>query len=290
MSSCKNTCSGTLTGATLGGKGSCGAGITPCGGCNGGTYGNTNSNCTGCGNTCGGGCSAGVASGNGAVNCWCGSNCSGCGGCSNKCSGCSGSCSGCSGSCGGSCIGGCTGTCENTCKGTCDNTCTGTCENYCKGSCSIKCSGSCGHLCNVGCSNQVAIEANTALENLKNDNNYLLDYILYRDINYILSMLQEEGRRRLLKKAIEVNLTDNEKEQIGLNIIVNEEDYATDIFINNIITLLSNNINYNVKNKNNGNNDKIKKELGAEIISALLAAYSAEIPVHTTSNYAGEEE
>lgn len=260
----------------------CNAGCN--GNCTGGCSGNgpvnrdTNTRGCSCASDCSGGCSRGASS-NGS-GCWCGSNCSGCGGCSGGCSGCSGDCSGCSGSCGGSCSGTCTGNCKNGCTGSCKTGCQGNCKGECSGSCNTKCTNGCGHLCNSTCVSDVAISAYNHLKTYNekvDDNKYIydiqdwmdedfiknnishldentiaLDWLDKTEINYLLSLLQEEGRRRVLKKigtfaggthpktgkekaaTTEESLSKSEKIQIGIldengkTIQVKSGDFVTD--------------------------------------------------------------
>lgn len=216
--------------------------------------------------------------------CWCGSSCSdactscyGKGGCSGSCSG---ECDGCSGTCGGSCSGTCVGDCKGQCTGTCKTGCQGDCKGQCFGSCSTKCTNGCGHLCNSSCVTDVAINAynhlktyNEKIDDSKyiydiqdwmdedfiknhkshlNENIIALDWLDKVEINYLLNLLQEEGRRRVLRKigafkggthpktgeqktaTTEEPLSPDEKIQIGIlnkngeSINIKSEDFITD--------------------------------------------------------------
>lgn len=192
--------------------------------------GNKNNSCSGCGNTCGGGCSNGCQSGGwesgkpvSSGTCWCGTNCSGCGGCSGKCSGCSGDCTGCSGACGGSCSGTCSKGCSYTCSGDCKGYCKGTCNDGCLGSCLTACSGECKHLCNVTCISNVAADAYEHLSKHTNKPNknksynehniedgIVLDWLDAEDMRHLFGMIQEEGRRRVLMKTGKYDREDSE--------------------------------------------------------------------------------
>jgi hypothetical protein len=83
----------------------------------------------------------------------------------------------------------------------------------CLGGCSTACSGTCNHLCNTTCTNSVAESAYNFLNNLKDKlikddyGDYLnhlatdgivLNYLDSEDMNYMFTLLKEEGRRRHL--------------------------------------------------------------------------------------------
>ena len=227
-----------------------------------------------------------VNTGNGPRTCSCGYDCAGCGGCKGGCSGCSGDCTGCSGGCGGSCSGSCSGSCKG-CTG-CTGYCKGTCQGLCKGSCSSKCTNTCGHVCNVTCSNSVAKEAYKYLSSIsKLEGDWLtVDYI-----SYLLSMIQEEGRRRLdpVPKTIEETLTKEEKEKIGLNVIVAEKEMDIEAeFIKKIIELLKNNAKKTISNKNISQYTIIEDTLGLELKEKAIKAYNEKVAVNTTSQQSYE--
>lgn len=218
--------------------------------------------------------------------CSCGYDCAGCGGCKGGCSGCSGDCTGCSGSCGGSCSGSCSGSCKG-CTG-CTGYCKGTCQGLCKGSCSSKCTNTCNHVCNVTCSNSVAKEAYEYLSAIsKLEGDWLtVDYI-----SYLLSMIQEEGRRRLepVPKTIKETLTKAEKEKIGLNVTVATKDMDIEAeFIKKIIELLKNNAKKTVSNKNISQYTIIEDILGLELKEKAIKAYNEKVAVNTTSQQSYE--
>ena len=242
--------------------------------------------CSGCVNACSGKCGGNDGkTDNQPAGCWCGGSCdnacSSCAGSGGGCSGsCSGQCDGCSGGCGGSCSGTCSGGCKDGCTGSCKTGCQGDCKGECSGSCNTKCTNGCGHLCNSTCVSNAAIEAYEHLKTYNekiNDSKYIyniqdwmdedfikshishlneniiaLDWLDRTEINYLLSLLQEEGRRRVLKKigtfkggphpktgeqkvaTTEESLSTTEKIQIGIfdkngkTIQINAGDFVTD--------------------------------------------------------------
>ncbi len=242
--------------------------------------------CSGCVNACSGKCGGNDGKTDSQPNgCWCGGSCdnacSSCAGSGGGCSGsCSGQCDGCSGNCGGSCSGTCSGGCKDGCTGSCKTGCQGDCKGECSGSCNTKCTNGCGHLCNSTCVSNVAIDAYEHLKTYNekiDDGKYIydiqnwmdedfikdhishlkeniiaLDWLDRIEINYLLGLLQEEGRRRVLKKigtfkggthpktgeqkaaTTEEPLSSDEKIQIGIlnkngeSINIKSEDFITD--------------------------------------------------------------
>lgn len=242
----------------------------------------TNRGGCGCGYDCGGGCSRGSASAGTSSDCWCGHNCAGCGGCSGGCSGCSGDCTGCSGACGGSCSGTCSGSCSG-CTG-CTGYCKGTCTGYCKGSCNDACTNTCGNLCNVTCSNSVAKEAYEYLSKQSG-----LEWLEVEYIDYLLKMIQEEGRRRVLKKHINETLTAEENTQIGLDKVVDESGTEIEAeLIKEVIALLKSNANKTISNKNISAKTYAEEKLGLELKEKAIKAYNETILINTTSQQSYE--
>lgn len=214
--------------------------------------------------------------------CWCGSDCAGCGGCTGGCKGCSGDCTGCSGACGGSCSGTCSGSCKG-CTG-CTGYCKGTCQGYCKGSCNDACTNTCGNLCNVTCSNNVAEDAYDYLTK-----NAKLDWLEVEYIDYLLKMIQEEGRRRVLKEPITKELSTEDSNKIGLNVSVDESGtYIEADLIKKVIELLKSNANKTVSNKNISQYTWAEDELGLELKEKALKAYGEKILINTTSQQSYE--
>lgn len=326
---CTRGCSGDCTG-TAGNGTSYAPGNTVC------NSGGTASQSCGCGDGgCGGGC-ARSATGNwqtsidtASGNCWCGRNCAGCGGCSGTCGGsCTGECAGCSGGCASGCIGTCTNGCSETCTGDCKTGCKGTCKDSCLGSCDEACTNTCGHLCNVTCQSDVAIEAYeylehyekepnleiTFTEHLKNDEG-ILEWLDAKDMQYLLDIIQEEGRRRIVKKTPKFSgteekkyedkteedpLTYKEKRNIGL---INELNKLITIRVGDLVDdsnsikkineILVNNtgkhISLSVGAGDISDGQKIKKSVGKQLIEKALEAYGETIGINTTSSKAGEE-
>ena len=229
-----------------------------------------------CASGCDGACSR-SSSGGTNTDCWCGHNCAGCGGCTGGCSGCSGDCTGCSGACGGSCSGTCSGSCSG-CTG-CTGYCKGTCKGFCKGSCNDACTNTCGNLCNVTCSNNIAKEAYKYLTEHPQ-----LEWLEVEYIDYLLKMIQEEGRRRVLKKHISESLSSDEKNKIGLNKVVDESGtYIEAQLIKDVIALLKSNANKTVSNKNISQHTYAQDELGLELKEKAIKAYNETILINTTS-------
>lgn len=214
--------------------------------------------------------------------CWCGSDCAGCGGCTGGCSGCSGDCTGCSGACGGSCSGSCSGSCQG-CTG-CTGYCKGTCTGYCKGSCNDACTNTCGNLCNVTCSNSVAKDAYEYLSKQSG-----LEWLEVEYIDYLLKMIQEEGRRRVLKKHINETLTTEENTQIGLDKVVDESGTEIEAeLIKEVIALLKSNANKTISNKNISAKTYAEEKLGLELKEKAIKAYNETILINTTSQQSYE--
>ena len=214
--------------------------------------------------------------------CWCGSDCAGCGGCSGGCKGCSGDCTGCSGACGGSCSGTCSGTC-NGCTG-CQGYCKGTCQGLCKGSCNDACTNTCSHLCNTTCSNNVAKDAYEYLTKQTG-----LEWLEVEYIDYLLKMIQEEGRRRILKKVITESLTTEEHNQIGLNKVVDESGTEIEAeLIKEVIALLKDNANKTISNKNISQHTYAEEKLGLELKEKAIKAYNETILINTVSQQSYE--
>lgn len=285
--------------------------------------------CSSCQSDCAGGCSrssSGMADNNASGdNCWCGHNCAGCGGCRGQCSGCSGDCSGCSGSCGGSCSGTCSSGCSHTCTGSCTGYCKGTCKGSCQGGCDTACTNGCGHLCNATCRSDVAIEAYEYLKNYKNnpdidptfaehliEDRKIFDWLDAKDIKYLFDILQEEGRRRVVKKTPKFSgdethkateeqpLTNAEKKTIGLidennkTIGVKSGEFADDkTHIKKLNELLINNVGTQVSTSVGGGDvaegKKIKKSVGVDLVEKAIKAYNEKIPISSTSDKAGQQ-
>ena len=210
--------------------------------------------------------------------CSCGASCSNeCSSCYGGCSGCSGDCTGCSGACGGSCSGTCSGTCTGCTS--CTGYCKGTCQGYCKGSCNDACTNTCGNLCNVTCSNSVAKEAYDYLSKQSN-----LEWLEVEYIDYLLKMIQEEGRRRVLKKHINETLSKEEQNKIGLNTVVDESGtYVEAELIKEVIELLKNNGNKTISNKNISQYTYTEEKLGLELKEKAIKAYNETVLINTTS-------
>lgn len=270
--------------------------------------------------------SNGTGSRTGANGCWCGKDCAGCGGgCTgtSKTSGCS--CSGCSGSCGGDCKDTCSGSCNKTCSGKCTTGCKGTCTGECLGQCKTACTGQCSHLCNISCVSDVAFNALKHLSKIKNANN--LDFLDYKDADFLFKLLQEEGRRRTLKKkaayrgdsaykdddyfknntlaqasrqstSAEV-LTIAEEKNIGYRdedgalIKVIESDSAeANKHIKKLNSLLTTHAGKSISadTATLTQYGKISKKAGYSLVSKALEAAKALCSVNTTSNAAGKQE
>lgn len=325
MSACKYGCNGNCTNTCTGGSGSDGRHARanqP--GCDR----SCNSDCTeGCSRGCqsgGSGCDgAGIPGRNGS--CWCGTNCSGCGGCSEGCKSCSGDCDGCSGACGGSCTGTCSNGCSYTCSGSCKGYCKGTCSDGCQGGCKTACSGSCQHLCNETCRSDAALEAyehlskytivdntNHSFEEHFNNDAIILDWLDADDMQHLFKMIQEEGRRRVLKKTgtyqgdkdhpktIAQTLTRAEEYQIGLidetgkKIEVQRGQLADDEkHIKKLLNLYAENtgkaISIGVGGASIAEGKTITKAIGKTLIEKAISAYEEMIPINTTSEGSGKQ-
>ena len=257
--------------------------------------------------------------------CWCGHDCAGCGGCTGGCSGCSGDCSGCSGSCGGSCTGTCANGCSYTCSGSCKGYCKGTCSDGCQGGCKTACSGSCQHLCNETCRSDAALEAykhlnkytivdntNHSFEEHFNNDAIILDWLDADDMQHLFKMIQEEGRRRVLKKTgtyqgdkdhpktIAQTLTRAEEYQIGLvdetgkKIEVQRGQLADDEkHIKKLLNLYAENtgksISIGVGGASIAEGKTITKAIGKTLIEKAISAYEEKIPINTTSEGSGKQ-
>ena len=257
--------------------------------------------------------SNGTGSYTGANGCWCGKDCAGCGGCTGGCSGCSGDCTGCSGACGGSCSGTCTSGCSNTCKGTCNTGCKGTCKGYCLGGCSTACTGGCGHLCNTGCKSNIAIEAYNFLSQY-NTNETILDFLETEEMNHLLGMIQEEGRRRILKvtgtytksenpkeNTIGEPLTIDEEKKIGIrdkegNIIkISRGDIVDETkhikFLNQLLKdNAGKSLSKSVEKSEMAEGSLVTDELAGKFIDTAISAYNQKIGINSTSEKAGKQE
>lgn len=275
------------------------------------------------------------ANGNRTNGCWCGRDCAGCGGgCTgtSKTSGCSGCSGGCSGDCGGSCSGSCVGDCKGKCTGTCKTGCQESCKDKCTGSCDTKCTNQCGHLCNSSCVTNVAIKAYEHLKTYKekiDDSKYVydihdwmdedfiknhishldkniaaLDWLDRVEINYLLNLIQEEGRRRKLQKTgtfdggshpitgahkeptQEENLSTDEKIQIG---ILNEQKKSMEINSGDFVTDKGKTIT--IKNIQTQENDDYKVAIGiAELNSLLLKNTGKQIDMSSTQAGIGQNQ
>lgn len=258
--------------------------------------------------------------------CSCGSDCAGCGGCSKGCSGCTGDCSGCSGSCGGSCTGTCANGCSYTCTGSCKGYCKGTCSDGCQGGCKTACTGSCLHLCNVTCISDVAAEAYEHLikiETVTNldytfeqhlrENPLILDWLDADDMRHLFGMIQEEGRRRVLKKTgkytkedtehpktVAQSLTRNEEQEIGIRdkngkiIDIKTGEFADDEkHIKKLLNMYADNtgkaISLSVGGTTIAEGNTIRKSIGRTLIEKALASYREKIAVNTTSEESGKQ-
>lgn len=284
-----------------------------------------------CAKGCSGGCADCKGSGqNTGTNGNCGS-CSGCGfscagggGCSGSCTGsCSDSCSGCGGNCSGTCSGTCQGTCKGKCLGSCVGACKGSCNGMCLGGCSTACSGTCNHLCNTTCSNSVAEAAYNFLNNLKDkltkddysdyinhiaNDGIILNYLDSEDINYIFTLLKEEGRRRLLQLDSDGNPIGKKNEVFDYNILTEEQskkigginnkvipnNFADDQEIKKINNLLINNagksINLSSINSELVEGGMINRAIGVALIKKMLEAYQDMVGVPSVSQSAGVQE
>ena len=283
--------------------------------------------CSGCWAQCGGGCSgssAQVSTGDksgyddryGSGDCWCGADCAGCGGCSGDCSGCSGECSGCSGDCGSSCSGACSNGCSS-CAGDCKGYCKGTCNDGCLGSCSTACSGECSHLCNIGCQSNAALEAyqhlikylNSSTKEFTYDEHLIedkivLDWLDAIDMHHLFKMIQEEGRRRVLKKTGYFSgndehepteaqtLTKDEEALIGIR---DEKGYLVDDdhHIKRLVNMYADNTGKSLSLSTGGTSVSegklVQKSIGTQLIESALARYQEKIAVRTISEDAGKQ-
>lgn len=277
-----------------------------------------------------------TAEGGRASGCWCGSDCAGCGGgCTgtSKVSGCSDCSGGCSGGCGGSCSGSCVGDCKGKCAGTCNTGCQEGCKNKCTGYCDTQCTNQCGHLCNSSCATNVAIKAYEHLKTYKekiddskyvydiqedwmdedfvknhishlDENKAALDWLDRVEINYLLNLIQEEGRRRKLQKkgtfnggnhpitniyrepTQEENLSTDEKIQIG---ILNEQQQSMEINSGDFVTDRGKTIT--VKNLQTQENDDYKVAIGIkELNSLLLKNAGKQIDISSTQAGIGQNQ
>lgn len=282
-------------------------------------------NCT-CASNCTGTCNREAGYGGRCqADCSCGHNCAGCGGCSGGCSGCSGDCDGCSGACGGSCSGTCSNGCSYTCSGSCKGYCKGTCNDGCQGGCKTACSGSCQHLCNETCRSDAALEAykhlnkytivdntNHSFEEHFNNDAIILDWLDADDMQHLFKMIQEEGRRRVLKKTgtyqgdkdhpktIAQTLTRAEEYQIGLvdetgkKIEVQRGQLADDEkHIKKLLNLYAENtgksISIGVGGASIAEGKTITKAIGKTLIEKAISAYEEKIPINTTSEGSGKQ-
>lgn len=257
--------------------------------------------------------------------CSCGSDCAGCGGCKGSCSGCGDSCGGCGGACGGSCSGTCSNGCSYTCTGDCKGYCKGTCNDGCLGSCSTACSGECSHLCNIGCQSNAALEAYQHLTKYSNsstkeftydehliEDKIVLDWLDAIDMHHLFKMIQEEGRRRVLKKTGYFSgndehepteaqtLTRAEEALIGIRdekgrlVEVKVGDLVDDDYhIKRLVNMYADNtgksLSLSVGGTSVSEGKLVQKSIGTKLIESALARYKEKIPVHTTSEGTGKQ-
>jgi DUF1009 family protein len=139
-------------------------------------------------------------------------------------------------------------------------------------------------LCNVTCSNNVAKDAYEYLSKQSN-----LEWLEVEYIDYLLKMIQEEGRRRVLKKHINETLSEEEQNKIGLNTVVDESGtYAEAELIKKVIELLKNNGNKTISNKNISQYTYTEEKLGLELKEKAIKAYNETILINTTSQQSYE--
>lgn len=254
----------------------------------------------------------------------CGFDCAVSGGCSGKCTGsCGSDCSGCTGSCSGSCNDTCKDTCKGRCLGSCAEACKGTCKGMCLGGCSTACSGTCNHLCNTTCTNSVAESAYNFLNNLKDKltkddyGDYLnhlaadgivLNYLDSEDMNYMFTLLKEEGRRRHLQlnsdgspigqkgQVFDYNtLTTEQINKIGgIDNKVIANNFVDDQEIKTISNLLIANAN-KTTGLSSVNSELVEggivhRAIGVALIKKMLEAYQDMVGVPSVSQSSGVQE
>lgn len=226
-SQCGGSCSGKTDGVTTpnnvrGGTCWCGADCAGCGGCTG--------QCKGCSGDCSG----------------CSGNCGG--SCSGKCD------SGCSLTCTGSCVDFCKGTCKGACQGGCDTACTHGCGHLCNTGCRSDVALEAYRfllrykdtkmqdvvfkyydpLTEEERLNEYGIikshmpwvekDVNKPTKDWQEHQGYdetVLDWLDAKDLKYLFGLLQEEGRRRVVKKTGKFSgnvdeLSEEEKKMLGI--------------------------------------------------------------------------
>lgn len=224
---CGSNCEGTCNreagyGGGCGGDCSCGHNCAGCGGCSGGCRG-CSGDCSGCSGNCGGSCSG-------------------------KCD------SGCSLTCTGSCKDYCKGSCKDACQGGCDTACTNGCGHLCNTGCRSDVALEAYRflmrykdtkvqdivfkyydpLTEEERTNEYGVikshmpwvekDINKPEENWtthEGNDETLLDWLDAKDLKYLFGLLQEEGRRRVVKKTGKFSkevepISDEEKKSLGI--------------------------------------------------------------------------
>ena len=169
----------------------------------------------------------------------------------------------------------------------------------------------------------MAIEAYEYLKNYKNnpdidptfaehliEDRKIFDWLDAKDIKYLFDILQEEGRRRVVKKTPKFSgddthkateeqaLTNAEKKTIGLidennkTIGVKSGEFADDkTHIKKLNELLINNVGTQVSTSVGGGDvaegKKIKKSVGVDLVEKAIKAYNEKIPISSTSDKTG---
>jgi hypothetical protein len=102
-------------------------------------------------------------------------------------------------------------------------------------------------------------------------------------------MIQEEGRRRILKKKISETLTAKENNQIGLDKVVDESGTEIEAeLIKEVIALLKSNANKTISNKNISAKTYAEEKLGLELKEKAIKAYNETVLINTTSQQSYE--
>lgn len=147
------------------------------------------------------------------------------------------------------------------------------------------------------------------------DNTIALDWLDKTEINYLLKLIQEEGRRRKLEKVgtfsggehpltkkkkaatTEESLSKKEKIKIGIldengkTIQIKSGDFVTDVDIITLNNLLLRNteksINLSADDAGIGENKIIKKKAAKALIEKALEAWKQQIVINSTSDTKG---